>query len=68
MYRIKTRQRYNFDRFLYKSLSEDYGKSYYYVQYKYKLIPFWITITTAFDSVKQAQEHIDLKTNILEKA
>lgn len=54
-YRIKSKQRnkiLNLD-------FEDHGVTLYYVQYK--ILWFWITITTAFTTLKQAEEHIELK-------
>lgn len=55
-YRIKSKQR----RKLLNAEHEDYDQTYYYVQYK--LFDFlWITITTSFTTLKQAEEHITLK-------
>lgn len=54
-YRIRSKQR----RKIFNTEHEDYDKTYYYVQYKF--IWIWLTITTAFTTLKQAEEHIALK-------
>ena len=64
MYRIKEKQRWNIFKFTMGKSSEDYLKSVFYVQYKYKYIPFWITITSSFDSESQAENHIKLKLKV----
>lgn len=55
IYRIKSKQRNKLTNTEY----EDHGVTYYYVQYQ--ILWFWITITTAFTTLKQAEEHIELK-------
>lgn len=60
-YRIKSRQKFGLNHFTMGIHSEFYKKSRYYVQCKYKCIPFWITIGSYFDSLEQAEEHIKLK-------
>ena len=61
-YRIKSKQRWGIGRIMaFGSSSEDYGSSKYYIQAKYKYLPFWITITSSFDNLSQAEENIKLK-------
>ena len=55
IYRIRSKQRNKLTNTEY----EDHGVTYYYVQYQ--ILWFWITITTAFTTLKQAEEHIELK-------
>ena len=54
-YRIKSKQR----RKITNTEYEDHGATYYYVQYKF--LGIWVTITTAFTTLSQAEEHIKLK-------
>lgn len=60
MYRIKSKQKFGFNHFTMGIYSDQYKKSIYYIQYKFKWFG-WITISKAFDSLEQAKEHIKLK-------
>lgn len=64
MYRIKTKQSSGLNHFFFGQSSEQYKKSVYYVQYKFKYFG-WITISKAFDSLEQAKEHIKLKLEVM---
>lgn len=63
MYRIKTKQSSGLNHFTMGIYSEQYKKSVYYVQYKFKYFG-WVTISKAFDSLEQAREHIKLKLEV----
>ena len=63
-YRIKAKQVFTIGKIMMGRLSESHKKSKYYVQYKYKFLPFFITITSSFDTKEQAEEHIKLKLEV----
>lgn len=59
-YRIRAKQIWSIFKLGMGSSSDDYKRSRFYVQSKSKWLPFWVTVTTYFDDLPQAEEYIKL--------